>query len=51
MKNLFAIGTGITVFVMIFALLLMWPFVVIWAVNTLFTSSNIGYTFWNWLAG
>jgi hypothetical protein len=49
MKNLFALA-GLTVVLMFVALLFMCPFLVIWAVNTLFPQANLGYTFWNWLA-
>lgn len=31
------------------ALIILWPFVIVWAINTLFGLS-IAYTFWNWLA-
>jgi hypothetical protein len=34
----------------ILLLIICWPFVVIWAANTLFML-NIQYTFLNWLAG
>jgi hypothetical protein len=30
-------------------LIIFWPWVIIWAVNTLF-GLGIAYTFWNWLA-
>ena len=30
-------------------LVIFWPWVIIWAVNTLF-GLGIAYTFWNWLA-
>jgi hypothetical protein len=42
-----ALGVGAVV--TIFALVLFWPFAVIWALNTLF-AFGIAYTFWNWLA-
>lgn len=32
-----------------FALICLWPFAIIWAINLLF-SLNIQYTFWTWLA-
>ena len=49
MLKLFA-GLGIVGLVIGVILLgILWPLVVIWAVNTLF-SFGIAYTFWNWLA-
>ena len=33
----------------ILALAILWPLVIIWAVNTLF-AFGIAYTFWTWLA-
>jgi hypothetical protein len=35
--------------VAVIALIVFWPFALIWAVNTLF-GFTIAYTFWNWLA-
>lgn len=40
---------SITFVIAVFALLLFWPFALIWAVNTLF-GLGIAYTFWTWLA-
>ena len=40
---------SITFVVAVLALLLFWPFALIWAVNTLF-GAGIAYTFWTWLA-
>ena len=49
MLKLFA-GLGVVGLVIgIITLGILWPLVVIWAVNTLF-SWGIAYTFWNWLA-
>lgn len=49
MLKLFA-GLGFVGLVIGIILLgILWPLVVIWAVNTLF-SFGIAYTFWNWLA-
>ena len=49
MLKLFA-GLGVVGLVIgIITLGILWPLVVIWAVNTLF-SFGIAYTFWNWLA-
>lgn len=33
----------------IFVLAILWPLVIVWALNTLF-GLGIAYTFWNWLA-
>lgn len=33
----------------IFVLAILWPLVIVWALNTLF-GMGIAYTFWNWLA-
>ena len=30
--------------------ILLWPFAIIWAINTLFPLLAIQYTFWTWLA-
>lgn len=40
---------SITFVIAILALVLFWPFALIWAVNTLFAAA-IPYTFWTWLA-
>ena len=43
-------GLGATTFVIMFiALIIFWPFAIIWALNTLFAFA-IEYTFWTWLA-
>ena len=34
---------------LVIALIIVFPFAIIWALNTLF-SLGIAYTFWNWLA-
>ena len=44
MKTFGAVGV-----LAILALAILWPLVVIWAVNTLF-AFGIAYTFWTWLA-
>lgn len=42
------LGVG---FVLLFiALIILWPFVIIWALNTLFPVLMIPFTFWTWLA-
>lgn len=47
-KLLSGLGTlGLVIAVLILGIL--WPLVVIWAVNTLF-AFGIAYTFWTWLA-
>lgn len=40
---------SITFVIAVLALVLFWPFALIWAVNTLF-GLGIAYTFWTWLA-
>lgn len=45
MKTLF----GSTIVLTVLAWVFLWPFAVIWALNTLFGFA-ITYTFWNWLA-
>jgi hypothetical protein len=40
---------SITFIITALALVLFWPFALIWAVNTLF-ATGIEYTFWTWLA-
>jgi uncharacterized membrane protein YccF (DUF307 family) len=40
---------SVTFVIAVFALVLFWPFALIWAVNTLFATA-IPYTFWTWLA-
>lgn len=44
LKTLGALGV-----LSIVALAILWPLVIIWAVNTLF-AFGIAYTFWTWLA-
>jgi ABC-type multidrug transport system permease subunit len=49
MKRLFA-GLGIVgLVIVVMVLAVLWPLVLIWAMNTLF-GSGIAYTFWTWLA-
>lgn len=44
------IGTSVIgAFIVMVLLAIFWPFVVIWALNTLF-GLGLAYTFWNWLA-
>ena len=40
---------GATAIIAMVALVLFWPFAIIWAANTLF-GLGIAYTFWTWLA-
>ena len=40
---------GVTIFVLLAALIIAFPFAIIWALNTLF-SLGIAYSFVNWLA-
>ena len=46
MKDLFG---GLVIIVLAFLAIIFFPFVVIWALNTLF-ALGIAYTFWTWLA-
>jgi len=46
MKELFG---SLAIFVLAFLAIIFFPFVVIWALNTLF-ALGIAYTFWTWLA-
>lgn len=48
MKNFLA-ALGVTGALAIMMLAVLWPLVVIWAVNMLF-GFGIAYTFWTWLA-
>jgi hypothetical protein len=38
------------IFLLIVALVLLGPLAILWALNTLFPSLALAYTFWNWLA-
>jgi hypothetical protein len=50
MSRLFA-NMGVGAFLaFLVVLIIFWPFVVIWAANTLFPALAIPYTFWTWLA-
>jgi hypothetical protein len=46
MKELFS---GLTIIVLVFLVIVLWPLAIIWSLNTLFTLA-IAYTFWTWLA-
>jgi hypothetical protein len=41
--------SGVTLVVAAILLIILWPFAIIWALNTLF-EFGIAYTFWTWLA-
>lgn len=52
MKELFKVFAGLGVVgavIAFFILIVLWPLVIVWALNTLF-GLGIAYTFWNWLA-
>lgn len=52
MKALFKLFGGLGIVGVIIAMILLvvlWPLVIVWALNTLF-GLGIAYTFWNWLA-
>jgi hypothetical protein len=38
------------IFLLIVALVILGPLAILWALNTLFPSLALAYTFWNWLA-
>ena len=38
------------VLITVVCVMIAWPFVIIWALNTLFVTLSIPYSFWNWLA-
>lgn len=39
-----------TAVVLILTVVLLWPFAILWAVNTLVGTVVVPYTLWNWLA-
>ncbi len=41
--------SGVTLVIAVILLIILWPFAIIWALNTLF-AFGITYTFWTWLA-
>jgi membrane protein implicated in regulation of membrane protease activity len=49
MGRLFAMMGVAGVIPLAILLVIFWPFVIIWALNTVF-SLGIAYTFWTWLA-
>lgn len=52
MKELFKVFAGlgaVGAVIAFFILIVLWPLVIVWALNTLF-GLGIAYTFWNWLA-
>ena len=38
------------VLITVVCLMIAWPLVIIWALNTLFVTLSIPYSFWTWLA-
>jgi hypothetical protein len=54
MKEDFSVAQAVVMFIgivmLIIALIIFEPLVIIWALNTLFPSLAIPYTFWTWLA-
>jgi hypothetical protein len=38
------------IFLLIVVLVIIGPLAILWALNTLFPSLALAYTFWNWLA-
>lgn len=50
MGNLIAGAFGGAFIAVIIGLIIFWPFVLIWGLNTLFPVLAIPFTFWTWLA-
>ena len=44
------IGTGLAAVILLIAAVIIGPWLVIWALNTLFPALAIGFTFWTWAA-
>lgn len=49
MKNLSFAGIAL-ILILCTAVIVFWPFVLIFALNTLFITLSIPYTFWTWLS-
>lgn len=49
MKNLSLAGIAL-IFILSALTIVFWPFVLIFALNTLFITLSIPYTFWTWLS-
>ncbi len=41
---------ALAIFAVVIAIIMFWPFIFIWALNTLFPTLAIPFTFWTWLA-
>lgn len=41
---------GMIIVLLALALVVLWPFALVWSLNTLFPSLAIPYDFWTWLA-
>lgn len=48
--NIFGATLGVGFVLIFIALIIFWPFVIIWALNTLFPILAIPFTFWTWLS-
>lgn len=48
-KEMFGIGALVGLFLFGIALIIGWPFAILWAINTL-TGAGLTYSFFNWLA-
>lgn len=43
-------AVGLILFILVaIAFVVFWPFAIIWALNTVFVTLSIPYTFWTWL--
>jgi hypothetical protein len=47
--NIFGTTLGAGVVLLFLGLIVFWPFVIIWSLNTLFPVLAIPFTFWTWL--
>ena len=48
-KNL-SVGALIALCIIWISIIIFWPFVIIFALNTLFVTLSIPYSFWTWLS-
>lgn len=45
-----SVGALISLFVICISIIVFWPFAIIFALNTLFVTLSIPYSFWTWLS-
>lgn len=50
MKDTTKLAAGAALVVFLIVLIVLWPLALVWALNTLFASLSIPYSFWSWLA-